>query len=211
ALNEAPDRVGLRYARKVFVDAFLRHRRGFDVELPIAPLGRLYGEELNAWLAQHDVEVLLNHGVKSLSLQDGVVASVELRQGASLPADDVIVAVPFARLLALLPAEYIEQTPYFRQLQSLETSPITSVHLWFDRPVMDLPHVVLVDCAGQWVFNRGQPTPGEHYLQVVVSASRQFRGLGNEEVQRRIVEEMRSLFPAAATAALLRGRVITEQ
>src|SRR6516165_2171445 len=34
ALNEDPDRVGLRYARKVFVDDFLRHRKGFEVELP---------------------------------------------------------------------------------------------------------------------------------------------------------------------------------
>ena len=46
ALNETPDRIGLRYARKVFVDGFLRHRRGFEVELPNVPLGRLYGDEL---------------------------------------------------------------------------------------------------------------------------------------------------------------------
>src|SRR5262249_22738510 len=50
----------------------------------------------------------------------------------------------------------------------------------------------------------------EHYLQVVVSAARQFRGLGHEEVQRRIVEELASLFPAAQTDAVLRARVVTE-
>ena len=51
---------------------------------------------------------------------------------------------------------------------NLTPSPITSVHLWFDRPVMSLPHAVLVDCLGQWVFNRGEVAPGEFYLQVVV-------------------------------------------
>jgi uncharacterized protein with NAD-binding domain and iron-sulfur cluster len=45
---------------------------------------------------------------------------------------------------------------------------------------------------------------------VVVSAARSFRGLGHEEVQRRIVEELAQLFPAAATANLLRARVVTE-
>src|SRR5262249_27539937 len=45
ALNETPDRIGLRYARKVFLDGFLRHHQGFEVELPTVPLGRLYGEE----------------------------------------------------------------------------------------------------------------------------------------------------------------------
>jgi uncharacterized protein with NAD-binding domain and iron-sulfur cluster len=75
---------------------------------------------------------------------------------------------------------------------------------------MELPHVVLIDCVGQWVFNRGETAPGEHYLQVVVSAARQFRGLGHDEVQRRIVEEIGGLFPAARAATLLRCRVVTE-
>src|SRR5262249_30055069 len=60
ALNESPDRVGLRYARKVFVDAFLRRRRGFEVQLPCVPLGRLYGEELQTWLRQHAVRLQVN-------------------------------------------------------------------------------------------------------------------------------------------------------
>jgi uncharacterized protein with NAD-binding domain and iron-sulfur cluster len=50
ALNETPDRIGLRYARKVFVDGFLRHRRGFELSLPTVPLDRLYGDELQQWL-----------------------------------------------------------------------------------------------------------------------------------------------------------------
>src|SRR5205085_2479680 len=110
----------------------------------------------------------------------------ELRQGDALTADWYVSAVPFDRLLDLLPTEALAAHAQFRNLKRLETSPITSVHLWYDRPITDLPHVVLVDCVGQWVFNRGEATPGEHYLQIVVSASRQFRGLGHEEIQRRI-------------------------
>src|SRR5207302_9957758 len=105
----------------------------------------------------------------------------------------VVSAVPFDRLLALLPEKQGES--YFAGLRHLETSPITSVHLWYDRPVLDLPHVVLVGCAGQWLFNRGETAPGEHYVQVVVSAARTFRGLGHEEVQRRIVAELEQLLP----------------
>src|SRR4051812_48214900 len=46
ALNESVDRMGLRYARKVFRDGFLTHPRGFEVQVPNVPLDRLYGEEL---------------------------------------------------------------------------------------------------------------------------------------------------------------------
>lgn len=233
ALNETPDRVGLRYARKVFVDGFLRHRRGFEVSLPTVPLGRLYGDELQAWLARHNVNVRLGTGVRSLVVDERRILGVQLRTGELMDADVVVAAVPHERLLDLLPWEAIAHEPYFANLRQLFVSPITSVHAWFDRPIMKLPHVVLVDCLGQWVFNHTRveeaaarpvtlsPTPlvtpspphppRECYIQVVVSAAYQFRGLGHQEVERRILAELRRLFPAAGKARLLRSRVVTEQ
>jgi squalene-associated FAD-dependent desaturase len=210
ALNETPERIGLRYARKVFVDGFLRHRRGFEVELPVVPLGRLYGVELQAWLEGHGVRLLFQQGARALRVAGPRVAGVELRHGGVLEADWYVAALPFDRLLDLLPGDLIEAEPYFGDLRRLETSPITSVHLWLDRPTLDLPHVVLIDGVGQWVFNRGETAPGEHYVQVVVSAARQFRGLSHDEVQRRVLDELRQLLPAAREAVLRRARVVTE-
>jgi squalene-associated FAD-dependent desaturase len=210
ALNETPQRIGLRYARKVFVEGFLGHRRAFEVELPRVPLGRLYGEELQTWLSRHGVCLRLGCGVRRLQVGDGSIRSVELRSGEQMHADWYITAVPFDRLLDLLPEQVIATESYFADLLHLETSPITSVHIWYDRPILRLPHVVLIDCLGQWVFTRGEVAPGEHYVQVVVSAARQFRGMGHDEVQQQIVEELGHLFPAAKTALVKRARVVTE-
>src|SRR5262249_28331286 len=162
-------RIGLRYARKVFVDGFLRHRRGFEVEVPCVPLARLYGEELNHWLDAHGVRLLTGCAVKSLCVSGDQIAQVDLRgDNDPLRADWYITTVPFDRLLDLLPAETVASHHYFAKLRRLETSPITSVHLWYRQPVLALPHVVLIDSIGQWVFNRGETAPGEHYIQVVV-------------------------------------------
>ncbi|MCI0381414.1 MAG: hydroxysqualene dehydroxylase HpnE [Gemmataceae bacterium] len=230
ALNETPDRIGLRYARKVFLDGFLRHPRGFVVEIPKVPLGRLYGDELQHWLNRHQVEVRWRTGVKRILVEDERVGGVETRGGDSLVAEWYIVAVPDQRLLDLLPVGVVERHAYFANLKNLEHSPITSVHLWWDRPVLTLPHLVIVDGIGQWIFNRhngGQspspstplplkgegrsfPRAGGQYLQVVVSAARQFRGLGHEEIGRRVVNELRRLMPAARAAQLQKCRVITE-
>jgi hypothetical protein len=138
------------------------------------------------------------------------VGSVELRDGSSLSADWYVLAVPFDRVTDLLPDELVAREPYFGGVKNLAPSPITSVHLWFDRPTMKLPHAVLVDCLGQWVFDRGAVAPGEFYLQVVVSAARDLRGLGRDEVQRRVVEELGRVFPPVARAELLRAKVVTE-
>jgi squalene-associated FAD-dependent desaturase len=210
ALNETPDRIGLRYARKVFVDGFLRHRRGFEVQLPVVPLGRLYGQELQDWLGRHGVRVRLGQAGRRLDVEGDTVRGLELRDGERIEADWYVAAVPFDRLLDLLPPELIDREAYFGNLRRLETSPITSAHLWYDRDVLGVPHTVLVGCAGQWVFNRGEVAPGQHYVQVVVSAARQFRGLGHAEVQRRITTELEQLFPATKAAALVRARVVTE-
>jgi squalene-associated FAD-dependent desaturase len=209
ALNEAPDRIGLRYARKVFRDGFLGHRRAFEVYLPTVPLGQLYGT-VQEWLEARGVRLLANCAARTLLIEDNQVAGVATRGGEQLTADWYVSAVPFDRLLDLVPADAVVREPYFGQLRRLEPSPIMSVHLWYARPVMELPHVVLVDCLGQWAFNRGETASGEHYVQVVVSAARAFRALGHDEVQRRITAEMASLFPAALPEALRRARVVTE-
>jgi squalene-associated FAD-dependent desaturase len=207
-LNEEVERVGLRYARKVFVDGFLRHRKGFEVELPTVPLGRLYGDELGNWLEAHGVQLLLNCGVAKVHIEDARVAKLELRDGTTTDADWYVAAVPFDRLLDLLPPSQVDEHSCFSNLKSLETSPISSVHLWYDRALTELPHVVFVGCQSQWIFNRGEVAPGEHYYQVVISAARSLRGLGHEEIERRIVGELAALFPGSAQ--LVRAKVVTE-
>jgi len=209
ALNETVDRVGLKYAQKVFRDGFVRHRDAFTVHVPRVPLGRLYGDELRAWLSARGVALRENAGVRTLLGSAAGIAGVQLRDGEALSADQFVLAVPFDRVCDLLPPELAE-LPYFAGSRELMPSPITSVHLWYDRPVLKLPHAVLVDCLSQWVFDRGETAPGEFYLQVVVSAARDLKGLGRDEIQRRVAEELARVFPSARGANVLRARVVTE-
>lgn len=210
ALNDTVDHLGLKYARKVFCDGFMRHRDGFVVHIPTVPLGRFYGEGLRNWLTQHKVEVRENAGVRQVQFDTRGVSQLQLRDGSTISSDWYVLAVPFDRVLDLLPEPLVAREPYFVNLRNLKPSPITSVHLWFDREVMSLPHAVLVDSVGQWVFNRGQVAPGEYYLQVVVSAALALKGLGKEEIQRLIATELAKVFPGVAPAKLLRAKVVTE-
>ena len=163
--------------------------------LPKVPLGELYGDAMRAWFAKFDVEIRLNTAAKRLNIDNDRITHVELRDGSSIAAKWIVLAVPFDRVGDLLPS----------MSSKLEASPITSVHLWYDRDVVPLPHVVLIGCQAQWVFARGAG-----YAQVVVSASRELRSLGRDEIERRIADEMRMLFPLAREAKLLRSKVITE-
>src|SRR6202035_1062456 len=69
--------------------------------------------------------------------------------------DYLVLALPFENLDRVLP-----QTPdaasLREQITHSETSPITGVHLWFDRQITDLDHAVLLDRTIQWLFHKSR-------------------------------------------------------
>jgi squalene-associated FAD-dependent desaturase len=203
ALGESIDLVAVRAARKVAVDGFLAHPRAADLWVPTEPLGTLFGERLVAWLEDHGVEVRTQAAVAGIDRQpDGRVAAVRCADGA-LPCSAVILAVAW-RQAARLAGDLVPAAD-----DALAGSPITAVHLWFDRRVIDLPHAVLVGRTSQWVF-RPPDAADSGYCQVVISAS---RGLCDGDRQRlldTVVAELREIFPEARAATLRDAKVVTD-
>lgn len=116
-----------------------------------------------------------------------------------MKADFVIIGLPPDRLSAVAPGLGIDTS-------WVEYSPITGIHLWFDRPITDLPHATLLDRTMQWMFNKS----GGRYVQLVVSASRSLSGMTKSEVIDLAMREAPEFFPAVAEAKLLRSHVIKE-
>jgi squalene-associated FAD-dependent desaturase len=155
ALSESMDRIDVSYARKVFVDGFLANREGWVVTIPKVPLDEIYGGPLMKWLADQKVDVRLQTGTASVEITEGRAKSVVLRGGDCIESNHVVLAVPQDRILPLLP-EPLRHDEFFSRAAWLETAPISSVHLWFDRPITELPHAVFVGRVSQWMFRRDQ-------------------------------------------------------
>src|SRR5262249_12234845 len=66
ALNERISQLDVGYARKVFLDGFLRNRDAYQLDLPLVPLGELYGTRLESWLHDQGVVVRLKTGVRTI-------------------------------------------------------------------------------------------------------------------------------------------------
>ena len=236
ALSETLDRIDAAYARKVLLDGFARHRSGWEVLIPTVSLTDLYDRVAAQWLTAHDVTVDRGCGVDSLHHEGGRITHLMTRDRERIEVEDVIAAVPPYRLIPLLepdgkpaaaaPESFIragQLREFCGQLAGLQTAPIASVHLWFDRPLTDLRHAVLVDRLGQWMFNRStdhRPTktsppqdgsPAEWYCQVVISASRDVEKLGHQETIHAVAEELRTIWPQSGAVRLLRGRVVVER
>ena len=221
ALAESLDRVSLPVARKVLVDGFLADRTAYELLVPEIPLGMLYGRYVGPRLESLGVRLHLGAAVEQVRGDDSSQLWVERAIGDTLAFDYVVLAVPWRQAPGLLSASLRAAAPLAEPV-GLESSPITGLHLWFDRPITQLSHAVLVSRVSQWLFNRpganGLPHQAEpcqagqvHYYQVVVSASRSLATRSREEVVKLVHSELADVFPAAREAQLLHWQVVTER
>jgi squalene-associated FAD-dependent desaturase len=188
AVNEDLDRMAARHGFQVFWLGFLARSDSYEMGVPAVPLAELYSAA--AWEKMGGIEILLRSPVERIGPEGFLV------DGRPETADHYICALPFERLEAAgLPAP------------PLEHSPITGVHLWFDREITALPHATLLDRTMQWMFNKN----GGRYLQLVVSASRQLTGCSRSEIIRLAVADLAEFFPKAGEARLLKAHVVKEQ
>ena len=68
-------------------------------------------------------------------------------------------------------ATLADSDPLFAGLRHLRDSPITGIHLWFDRPVMKEPFLTLLDHTVQWIFNKTLLyASGQHANQIRYSS-----------------------------------------
>lgn len=212
ALNEDLERCSAAYARQIFRLGFLAHRRAYEMGVPSVPLRDLY-EPSVARLRGRGGEVHFRRAARALELGvGGAVSGVRLSDGELLAADTVISAVSFEAVPALLPGDWATH-PHFRGCAQLQGSPISAVHLWYDREVTPMDHAVLLDRPVHWMFNKTRNYARENggsYLGCVVSASREWLPLSRGEILATTQREIQAAFPAAARATLLKSAVIKE-
>jgi zeta-carotene desaturase len=228
ALDEELDRAEARYGIDVFWKSFLANREGSLIGLPSVPLAELY-EGCGASIASQGGDVKLRSGIREIHVQQGRFAGALFEDGAEVDADACVAAVSYDALPALLPKSMSEDGAPLGGLRHLRTSPITSVHLWYDRAVMEAPYLALIDYTSQWIFNKtilyaagnqngGSPEPGatkgksdrRQYLQIVISASYDLVQRGRQEIIDICRGELATILPATRTATLLKSTVIKE-
>lgn len=196
AVNEDLDRMAASHGFQVFVLGFLSNPEFYQMGVPAIPLARLYSTD--AWRTLGNVEILQRSPVQKVTVEDGAVRSVATAAG-DLRADFYVSAVPFERMAQLVPELPLD-------LSEFEHSPITGIHLWFDRPITDLPHATLLDRTVQWMFNKSQG----RYVELVVSASRSLVESKREDVIALALRELAEFFPAVKEASLEKSHVVKE-
>lgn len=196
ALNLPSDEASAAAGVFTVQTAMLGAPEASDLLLPAAPLGELHGDAAGRALEAAGAAVRLRARAASL---DGL--AVVLADGERVAGDAVVVALPPAESAELLG----EPAP------PLEDSPIVSVHLWLDRPILGPPLAALLASPAHWVFDRGRLTGHEpdrgQYLTVVASGAPDVAATRGGELVDLI---FRALVERLGPAGLLWSRVSRE-
>jgi len=223
ALNEEIDLISVPYAAQVMRESFLKSRAAGRMGVPTVPLTELYNRA-GDYITARGGEVRFRANVESFRAEFAEVKLLLAGGGGEESFDFVIPTVPFDMLSRLLPqttaAEPLRQT-----LSRFETSPITGIHLWFDRQITDLDHAVLLDRTIQWMFHKSRLlVAGAHqgsngnaeaaennsYVELVVSSSKTLVEKSRQEIIDLALSELREFFPGARAANLVKSTVIKE-
>ncbi len=215
ALNASLDQIALPYAHKVIRELFMNSARAGAMGMSTVPLTELYAHAAE-YLESRRGRIVLNTNVR------GAVWKEEQRtwsiQGGEtgFNAEHLVLALPFEATAKLMPA--MPANPQTRSLEDrmkkLVHWPICSVHLWYDREITELDHAVLLDRDIHWMYHKSRWQPSRlvagSYIELVVSASREFAALNREQAIHRATTQLAEFFPAVRSARLLKSTLVKE-
>lgn len=196
ACNLRPEHVSTEVALHVVQGAMLGGAANASIGVPIAPLAELY-EPVPEILLQSGGSVEFGARVKAIG-----PGRVECADGRVFEAGAVVCALDPTAANRLVTVDGRE--PY----EGVSFSPILGVHVQYDRPVLNVPHAVLVEGDIQWVFAKHADPSLVH---AVASAADDWVGLDESETVDRAVADIAGYLPAAREARVRWARPVLER
>ncbi|HXW08944.1 MAG TPA: hydroxysqualene dehydroxylase HpnE [Vicinamibacterales bacterium] len=211
ALNQSPETAGAEPFVRVLAGMFGSDPSDAALVMPAVPLHQMYAEPARTWIEARGGVVRTGALARVVTDADRV-CGVRVRD-AVVPVRRVVAAVPWHALRTLFdgsPPPALAGT--IAGADAMQSMPIVTVNLWYDRQVMDDLFVGLPGRAMQWVFDkRAAFGGGASHLSLVASAADALVGGTAEDLVRLAAGEVAAALPGARAARLVQGTVIREK
>jgi 15-cis-phytoene desaturase len=175
------------------------------------------------YITERGGEVRLNAPLKEILLkEDGTVQGFLLRGVEGQPdeivtADLYVSAMPVDPLKVMLPQAW-RDLPEFKMIEGLEGVPVINLHLWFDRKLTDIDHLLFSRSPLLSVYADMSNTckeysnPDRSMLELVLAPAQDWINKTDQEIIAATIAELEKLFPQHFTgeqpAQLLKFHVV---
>jgi squalene-associated FAD-dependent desaturase len=210
-LNEDPRTASAKMLKRVLKEAFGNGRQGSSIGIARVGLSDLYTDGARLFIESRGGRVRTGAEVQRLVVEQGSIVGADLKGGERIEADWFISAVPPSAFLQMLDEE---TTKDFAAIRKLEASPIVSINLWFDRPVIDREFTGLIGMRCQWLFNKDlilAPATKTNQIAVIISAARGFVDWTRDALVEMALTELHEMIPASRDATLIQSAIVKER
>ena len=147
-------------------------------------------------------EVHLNSPLKKINLNhDNSVASFSIgSQEKVIEADAYVSALPVDLFKGLIPKNW-QSLDIFKKLEGLKGVPVINIHLWFDKKLTDIDHLLfsrsklLSVYADMSITCKEYEDPNRSMLELVFAPAQDWIRKSDEEIIQATMNELKQLFP----------------
>jgi squalene-associated FAD-dependent desaturase len=211
ALNQRPEEAAAAPFARVLAEMFAPDPAASALGLPLRPLHQMYAEPARDFITSRGGAVRTG-ALARVVCEQNRVAAVDVR-GDRIPARLVVSSVPWFALRALFGGAVPSALERVAALADrMESKPIVTINLWYDRAVMAEAFVGLPGRTMHWVFDK-RLAFGEaaSHLSLVSSGADALRTAGHADLIALAAREVAEALPGARRAHLVRGTVIREK
>ncbi|MGK7888905.1 MAG: 15-cis-phytoene desaturase [Leptolyngbyaceae cyanobacterium] len=205
------------------MNRFLQEKNGSKMAfLDGSPTERLC-QPLHDYIVERGGEVRLNAPLKQVLLNDDKSVKGFLLRGMDGSEDEVFTADAYVSAMPVDPFKTLVPEPwrqmdFFSQLDGLEGVPVINIHLWFDRKLTDIDHLLFSRSPLLSVYAdmsntcRAYEDPDKSMLELVLAPAKDWISKSDEEIVEATLAELDKLFPqhfgADNPAQLLKYKVV---
>ena len=151
-------------------------------------------------------DVFLNSPLREINLKsDGsvenfLIGSAKEPNGKRIEADAYVSAMPVDIFKTILPKEWSSKN-IFKKLDGLKGVPVINIHLWFDRKLTSIDHLLfsrsplLSVYADMSITCKEYEDPNRSMLELVFAPAKDWISRKDEEIIEATMKELTKLFP----------------
>jgi len=188
------------------LNRFLQERHGSKMAFLDGPPNTRLCEPMVEYIEQRGGQVLMERRIKQFDLMpDGKnIEKLVLTDGTEVEADAYISTAPVDLLKLLMPDEW-KSMDYFKGFQSLEGIPVINIHIWFDKKLSTVDHLLFSRSPLLSVYADMSTTckgyaDDKSMLELVFAPAKDWIGRSDEDIIDATLDELERLFPGEINA-----------
>ena len=188
------------------LNRFLQEKNGSKMAfLDGAPPERLC-QPIVEYIRERGGEVYLNSPLKKINLREDnsvenfQISSQDTEGFENIYADAYVSALPVDLFKLMIPTPW-KEIKTFKQLDGLKGVPVINIHLWFDKKLTDIDHLLfsrsklLSVYADMSITCKEYEDPNRSMLELVFAPAKDWIGRSDEDIIQATLLELKQLFP----------------